>query len=157
MAASGVPPSPLLYRTGDLAVRLPSGELRFLGRADRQVKVRGYRIELEAVEAVLKDFRPPLAKLAAVAVDAGGGRSELVAFVLSEAVLGAAERPGGLGLLAFCRTKLPAYMVPSRVVALEAFPTLPNGKTNLNALKSPRRAARPSRRRPTARRRRGRR
>ena len=137
VAASGVPPSPLLYRTGDLAVRLPSGELRFLGRADRQVKVRGYRIELEAVEAVLKDFRPPLAKLAAVAVDAGGGRSELVAFVLSEAVLGAAERPGGLGLLAFCRTKLPAYMVPSRVVALEAFPTLPNGKTNLNALKSP--------------------
>ena len=76
--------------------------------------------------------------------------------MLSEAVLGAAERPGGLGLLAFCRTKLPAYMVPSRVVALEAFPTLPNGKTNLNALKSPAAGGETVGQRLTARRRRGR-
>lgn len=48
---SKVPPSPLVYKTGDLAVRLGSGDLRFMGRVDRQVKVRGFRIELEAVEA----------------------------------------------------------------------------------------------------------
>ena len=63
-----VPSSPLVYKTGDLAVRLSSGDLRFMGRVDRQVKVRGFRIELEAVEAVLKEYKPPLKQLAVVAV-----------------------------------------------------------------------------------------
>ncbi|EOD33236.1 hypothetical protein EMIHUDRAFT_63439, partial [Emiliania huxleyi CCMP1516] len=120
-----VPPCPLLYRTGDLAVRSGGGDLRFLGRMDRQVKVRGHRIELEAVEAVLRDYRDeataaPLSQLAVVA-----SGDELLAFVR----LPPGDAPPA-GVLSFCEARLPRYMVPSRLIALPAFPALPNGKTD---------------------------
>jgi len=134
--ARDVPPAPYLYKTGDLGVRLPSGDLRFCGRVDRQVKVRGYRIELEAVETVIAMYRPPLKRFAVVAVAvADSDLKELVAFVgLGEVNPGAIS--GSVGLLAHCAAYLPAYMVPSRVVALSTFPTLPNGKINLASLSS---------------------
>ena len=124
-----VPPCPLLYRTGDLAVRSGGGDLRFLGRMDRQVKVRGHRIELEAVEAVLRDYRDeataaPLSQLAVVA-----SGDELLAFVR----LPPGDAPPA-GVLSFCEARLPRYMVPSRLIALPAFPALPNGKTDLGGL-----------------------
>ena len=138
---SGVPHSPLLYRTGDLAVRLPSGDLAYHGRIDRQAKVRGYRIELEAVEAALKDF-PPLvksgARICCVAVRPEGTEeapAELVAFVqLRDAE---ADTPGPFeGILAHCAASLPPYMVPSRVEALAppGFPLLASGKIDLKRL-----------------------
>ena len=228
---SKVPPSPLVYKTGDLAVRLGSGDLRFMGRVDRQVKVRGFRIELEAVEAgtphalelyprradrptalpqpnllcsrvrsqcrarsrritVLKEYKPPLKQLAVVAVKEQRGNElatrpavhevaapmpephcgniTTVSLVMREGqhclpyaregnachqhtVHGAFDAPqvafiakaalsekgaGGLNLLEHCEAKLPKYMVPSKVVALDAFPCLPNGKLNLAALAS---------------------
>jgi acyl-CoA synthetase (AMP-forming)/AMP-acid ligase II len=77
-SAANVPPAPTLYRTGDVAVMLPSGDLRFIGRADRQVKVRGFRIELEAVEAAMAEYQPPLGQLAAVPITAESGLDELV-------------------------------------------------------------------------------
>ena len=94
--------------------------------------MRGYRIELEAVEAVLHDYRPPLGTLAVVTVRSGETQlDELVAFVTQEAAA-----PGELRLLQHCAAQLPAYMVPSRVVALAAFPKLANGKINLKLLAS---------------------
>lgn len=128
-----VPPAPLLYKSGDLAMRLPSGNLRFLGRVDRQVKVRGYRIELEAVETVarskwdgVKVGGPPV-QLAACCSSAG----ELVLYVTKRSLESATS-----SLLDHCSQSLPAYSVPSSVLSLETFPTLPNGKINLTALAS---------------------
>ena len=75
-----VPPSPIIYHSGDLAIRLSSGELRFCGRVDRQVKVRGFRVELEAVELVLRSFEPKLIQLAALVEHSERG-GELVAYI----------------------------------------------------------------------------
>ncbi|KAL1508416.1 hypothetical protein AB1Y20_004525 [Prymnesium parvum] len=128
----GIPEAPIIYRTGDVGVVLASGDLRFCGRLDRQVKVRGYRIELEAVEAVMHDYRPQLGLLSVVAVrSAEVELEELVAFIAQEAA-----PPGGLRVLEYLAAKLPAYMVPARVVALRHFPTLPNGKIDLKLLAS---------------------
>ncbi|MEM7385271.1 MAG: amino acid adenylation domain-containing protein, partial [Verrucomicrobiota bacterium] len=103
-----------LYRTGDLAQWLPNGEIEFLGRMDSQIKLRGYRIELGEIEAVLR-----LSKgVQNAVVLLRGDRPEnhrLEAFVT----------PGSLdpeGVLRDARMKLPAYMVPTRLKAMEAFP-----------------------------------
>lgn len=100
-----------IYRTGDLARRGPDGELYCLGRIDAQVKVRGYRIELEAVEAKLLSC--PGVREAAAAVQG----SALVAFVVGT--------PPRLEAL---RETLPAYMVPSRIGVLDRLPTTTGGK-----------------------------
>ena len=131
---NGVPPTPTFYRTGDAAVRLPSGELAYRGRIDRQCKVRGYRIELEAVEATLKDF-PALRSGARIAcVPQGkGAATKLVVFVEADA---GSQRDAFEGILAFARGQMPEYMVPARVEALEAMPTLASGKNDLKLLAS---------------------
>jgi len=131
-----VPASPRLYLSGDLAVRLPSGDMRFIGRVDRQVKVRGYRIELEAVEAELRSYvsdHPGLLSrtCAVTRLDASTGQAELIACVELAQVLAEGARPSVLDHLA---ARLPPYMCPSRVVSPRAFPLLPNGKTDLKAL-----------------------
>lgn len=118
-----------VYKTGDLAERLPSGELVFVGRADDQVKIRGFRVEPQEVEAVLRTH--PGAREAAVVarVDASGGKT-LVAYVVP-----AVEAP-----LTFLAERLPAFMVPSAVVALDALPLTPTGKLDRDALPEPERA-----------------
>lgn len=94
--------------------------------------MRGYRIELEAVEAALHSYRPPLGALSVVAIRSAETQlDELVAFITQEAAA-----PGRLQLLQHCAAQLPSYMVPSRVVALPAFPKLANGKINLKLLSS---------------------
>ena len=106
-----------LYRTGDLGRQRPDGELEFLGRIDHQVKVRGLRIELGEVEAVLSTH-PDVASCAVVA-----RQQRLVAFVVS--------RDGTTGRWrAFLEARLPAYMVPSLFVAADALPLLPSGKVD---------------------------
>ncbi len=116
-----------LYRSGDLARRLPGGGLEFLGRIDHQVKVRGYRIELGEVEAALARL-PGVAEAVAVA---RGDR--LLAYVV--AALGAAPQPAELR--AALRAQLPDYMVPTEVVSLPAMPLTPNGKVDRRALPEP--------------------
>ena len=137
-----------LYRTGDLVRSRPDGELVFLGRVDNQVKVRGFRIELEEIEAVLARHL----RVRAVAVATQGDKPAdrmLVAYVVPDSErlaeageVGAetAEPNGGewTRLVADLKQdlgkELPSYMVPTAFVALEKLPLTPNGKVDRRAL-----------------------
>ncbi|MEV4603173.1 MupA/Atu3671 family FMN-dependent luciferase-like monooxygenase [Amycolatopsis sp. NPDC049253] len=122
-------PSPRLYRTGDVVRRLADGRLEFLGRADHQVKVRGFRVELGEVENVLREH-PDVA--GAVVVAKGEiGAQHLVAYVVG------ASAPDAEGLRAFTAGRLPEYMVPARWVRLDEFPLNPNGKVDRSKLPDP--------------------
>ncbi|OZM73588.1 hypothetical protein CFN78_08630 [Amycolatopsis antarctica] len=125
-------PGARLYRTGDLAAWRADGTLDFLGRADTQVKIKGYRIEPGEVEAVLLG-RPGIAEALVVARQ-DAGREHLVAYVVAGA--GAAE-PDGVELRAAVAGELPPYMVPSAVVCLDAFPLTGNGKVDHRVLPAP--------------------
>ncbi|HSK79061.1 MAG TPA: non-ribosomal peptide synthase/polyketide synthase, partial [Thermoanaerobaculia bacterium] len=121
-------PGERLYRTGDLVRWLPSGELDILGRVDRQVKVRGVRVELEEVESVLASH-PGVAGCGAVPRDGAGGL-RLVAFVVAREGQGPAPEE----LRAFLRERLPEAMVPSLFVPLPALPVNASGKLDRRAL-----------------------
>ncbi|HEV2844687.1 MAG TPA: amino acid adenylation domain-containing protein, partial [Thermoanaerobaculia bacterium] len=112
-----------LYRTGDLVRWTPEGHLEFLGRADRQVKVRGFRIEPGEIEAVLTG----LPGVREAVVDVQGDR--LVAWVAGAAT--SAELREGL------RGRLPEAMIPAAWVFLDALPLTPNGKVDRRALPAP--------------------
>ncbi|MCY1137656.1 amino acid adenylation domain-containing protein [Actinoplanes sp. Pm04-4] len=112
-------PGARLYRTGDRAVWLPEGQLLFLGRIDRQVKIRGQRVEPGEVEAVLSTH--PAVRQAAVVPVAG----ELAAIV-------APELPADLD--DFLRERLPDAMVPRRLVGVGEIPLTANGKRDLVGL-----------------------
>ncbi|RKH54663.1 amino acid adenylation domain-containing protein, partial [Corallococcus llansteffanensis] len=125
-------PGARMYRTGDLARWHHDGTLEFLGRTDFQVKVRGFRIELGEVEAVLSRH-PDVGQVVAGARRDGADNGQLVAWV--------APKPGHAVdaslLRTFARERLPEYMVPSRIMALDAFPLTPNGKVDRKALPAP--------------------
>jgi amino acid adenylation domain-containing protein len=125
-------PGARLYRTGDLARALPDGELVFLGRGDRQVKVRGYRIELEEIEARL--LRHPEVESALVTVrEDRAGDKQIVGYLVFRQPPG----PGAAELRAFLREALPDYMVPGAFVTLDAVPLTPNGKVDRARLPAP--------------------
>ncbi|MEV6986916.1 amino acid adenylation domain-containing protein [Sphaerisporangium sp. NPDC051017] len=113
------PPGARLYRTGDTVRRRHDGTLDFLGRSDDQVKLRGHRIELGEIETALA--AQPGVRQAVVAVRGQG----LVAYVI-----GQADR-------AALADRLPAYMLPSVYVPMDAFPLTPNGKLDRRALPDP--------------------
>lgn len=118
-----------LYRTGDLVRWREDGALDFLGRIDNQVKLRGYRIELGEIEARLASH--PAVAEAAVLVENRGVGQRLVAY-LRWAGQGAETLIAELS--PYLAQALPAYMVPSAYVVLEAFPLTPNGKLDRRAL-----------------------
>ncbi|MBI5301746.1 MAG: amino acid adenylation domain-containing protein [Chloroflexi bacterium] len=119
-----------LYKTGDLARYLPDGNLEFIGRADDQVKVRGFRVELSEIEVTLEQH--PTVKQAAVIARDDSGVNRLVAYVATDD-----GRPTTVDLREFLRAKLPEYMIPSAFVVLDSLPTLPSGKVNRRALPAP--------------------
>ncbi|HEX7240246.1 MAG TPA: amino acid adenylation domain-containing protein, partial [Longimicrobiaceae bacterium] len=123
-------PGARAYRTGDLVRWLPDGVVEYLGRIDFQVKVRGFRIEPGEVEAALL-AHPGVREVVAVVRGDAAGEKRLVAYVTGGAEAGAAE------LRAWLRERLPEYMVPSAIVALERLPLSPNGKTDRRALPDP--------------------
>lgn len=116
----------ILYRTGDLvALDDRTGWLQFRGRADNQVKLRGYRVELEEVEHAMTAL-PGVARALAVVHELNGTRQLVAAY--------AGARIDSTDVLAHCRKRLPAYMVPSRVIWLDKLPTNANGKADRRAL-----------------------
>ena len=125
-------PGARLYRTGDRARFLPDGRVEFLGRFDRQLKVRGFRVEPGEVEAALAAHRAVREALVEAHADPRGDK-RLVAYLVAEpgAELSAEE------LRAHLRRKLPEYMMPSAFVTLERMPLTPNGKVDRGALPGP--------------------
>jgi non-ribosomal peptide synthetase component F/acyl carrier protein len=127
----GGEPGGRLYRSGDLVRRRSGGELEYVGRVDRQVKVRGFRVELEEVEAALWGEAGVREAAVEVREDVAGGRG-LVGWVVGEAGGGSAAAEGDLRRR--LAERLPAYMVPSRLVWLGALPVGSSGKVDREAL-----------------------
>jgi amino acid adenylation domain-containing protein len=121
-----------LYHTGDRARRRADGVLEFLGRVDRQVKVRGFRIEPGEIEAVLARH-PEVRDVAVVARRAGGGDLRLVAYAVTRQPVAPED------LRAWLAARLPEPMLPASWVFLETLPRTPNGKADLAALPEPER------------------
>jgi amino acid adenylation domain-containing protein len=123
-----------LYKTGDLARYLPDGSIEFLGRLDYQVKLRGLRIELGEIEAAFHQH--PAIQEVVVTVHQQEEHPSLVAYVVP---VRSAEPESyqPQALREFLQTKLPAYMVPSVFIPLDALPLTPNGKVNRQALPQP--------------------
>jgi amino acid adenylation domain-containing protein len=117
-----------LYRSGDLARRLPSGELEYLGRIDQQVKLRGFRIEPAEIEAALIGI-PGVRGAAVILRDDLPSGPGLVAYVVGGASTGE--------LLSSLRKRLPDHMVPGHFVSLRALPLTVNGKLDRRALPAP--------------------
>jgi surfactin family lipopeptide synthetase C len=118
-----------LYRTGDLARYLPDANIEFLGRADTQVKVRGHRVELGEIEAVLSRC-PGVRQVVVTLFRDQSADDRLVAYMVSS--------PLSLDALrAALKEKLPDYMLPSAFVFLKTLPLTPNGKVDRSALPAP--------------------
>gem|GEM_PF-984513 len=120
------------YRTGDLGRWLPDGRLLHLGRNDRQVKVRGYRVELDEVEARLAALSG-VARAVALARADPTGTAEVVAY--AQPRVGA--HVDGPGLRDRLAAVVPDYLVPRTVVVLDALPLTPTGKVDVAALPAP--------------------
>ncbi|WP_399882190.1 amino acid adenylation domain-containing protein [Streptomyces sp. BBFR51] len=128
-------PGERMYRTGDRALWLPDGNLQIAGRGDRQVKIRGHRVELGEVEHRLR-AHPAVQEAVAVLRDkeASGGDAKLVAYVVTDP---AAPAVTAADLRAHTAEALPGYMVPNFVALLPAFPATANGKLDRDALPWP--------------------
>ncbi len=127
-------PGERLYRTGDMARYLPDGQIEFLGRVDLQVKVRGFRVELGEIEAVI-DRYPGVQRSVVLAREDTPGEKQLVAYVLPHEN----QTPTVGELQKFVKDKLPKYMVPASFVLLETLPLTPTGKIDRGALPAPER------------------
>jgi amino acid adenylation domain-containing protein len=119
-----------LFFPGDLARLLPSGDFELHGRVDRQVKLRGFRIELEEIEDVLREA-PGVSDCAVLLRNDAGPDPALVAYV----VVGNGAKTSELAT--HLASRLPDYMVPTRWLELQALPLTPSGKVDRNALPSP--------------------
>jgi amino acid adenylation domain-containing protein len=121
-----------LYRTGDLARYLDDGSVEYIGRADRQVKLRGFRVELGELESSLKKHAA-VKQAAVVFLEDDTGQKRLVAYVaLNEARTATISE-----LRAHLKKELPTYMVPAAIVVLEEMPLTAGGKIDRQALPSP--------------------
>lgn len=121
-----------LYKTGDVARYRPDSRIEFLGRRDHQVKVRGFRVELGEVEATLSRH-PAVRENVVVAHEDETGEKQLIGYV----VLDPDQEIATADMRRFLHAHVPAYMVPSTFVVLEALPLTPNGKVDRRALPSP--------------------
>jgi len=117
-----------MYRTGDLCRYLPNGNVEFLGRADDQIKIRGFRVELDEIEAALTRH-PSVKQAVIVAKKDARGDKRLVAYVVGPS--------GTEELRTYLREQLPEYMVPSPIIPLPKLPLSANGKVDRRSLPEP--------------------
>jgi amino acid adenylation domain-containing protein len=134
---SAAEPGTRLYQTGDLARRLPDGEIEFLGRMDHQVKIRGFRVELSEIESFLTK-QPGVREAVVVAIDGTSGDRYLVGYVVPAEDFA----PSAYDLKNALGAKLPEYMVPSTFIFLDAFPLNANRKVDYKRLPAPSRSER---------------
>ncbi len=141
---AGGEPGARLFRTGELARHRPDGGLELLGRAERRVRVRGFRVDLESVEAILAEHPQVREAVVLPLGQPGGAESEgeprLVAWVVGEE----GWAPDAADLRAWLRRRLPEPMVPAALVPLSALPLTPAGRVDLAALPAPVEEARPA-------------
>ncbi|HEX7184129.1 MAG TPA: non-ribosomal peptide synthase/polyketide synthase [Thermoanaerobaculia bacterium] len=130
----GNSPGERLYHTGDLARFRADGALEFLGRIDDQIKIRGFRVEPGEVEAHLARH-PVLCQAVVLSREDERGERRLVAYIVPEP---GAVPPSSAELRSYLRALLPAHLVPSLFVPLDAIPLTPNGKIDRRALPAPR-------------------
>ncbi|HKX63112.1 MAG TPA: HAD-IIIC family phosphatase, partial [Verrucomicrobiae bacterium] len=131
-ALPGSDPSDRLYRTGDLARYRSDGNIEFLGRIDHQVKIRGFRVELGEVESALQQH-PGVRDVVVTAHQNGTGPKRLAAYC----VMKPGERLASDEFRRWLGQRLPEYMVPSFLVALDKLPLTPNGKVDRKRLPAP--------------------
>ena len=122
-------PAARLYRTGDFVRYNADGLLEFLGRRDQQFKIRGFRVELGEIEAVL-ETHPDIAACAVVVQESDTGDKQLVAWL----VLRKPAQLTGHDLRGWLETRLPHYMLPARYSVVDALPLTPNGKVDRKTL-----------------------
>jgi amino acid adenylation domain-containing protein len=125
-------PKARLYKTGDLAHYLPDGSIEYLGRIDFQVKIRGLRVELGEIEAVLSQH-PAVREAVVLLREDVPDDKRLVAYIVAkqDQKLSISE------LRDYLKQKLPDFMVPSHFITLDAFPLTPNQKVDRKALPAP--------------------
>ena len=121
----------LMYRTGDAVKRRSDGTLEFLGRLDRQVKLRGYRIELPEIETHLRRH-PEVADAAVQLVERDAGDARLIGYIVPRTTT-----PRDEELRLHCRETLPEFMIPPTFVIMQEFPRTENGKLDRNKLPDP--------------------
>jgi amino acid adenylation domain-containing protein len=129
---AGSMPGARLYKTGDVARLLDSGDIEYIGRSDSQVKIRGFRIELGEIEVALSRH-PAVAEGVVVAREDRPGERRLVAYVVG--ARGATPRADELQ--SFLRGRLPEHMIPASFVVLDSLLLTPSGKLDRRALPAP--------------------
>jgi len=121
----------LLYKTGDLARRLPNGDMEYLGRLDHQIKIRGFRIELGEISSVL-NCHPSVRESVVIVDQMAPGDNRLIAYVVSGQTI-----PSITELRDSLKQQLPDYMLPAAFVFLDKMPLTPNGKLDRLGLPHP--------------------
>jgi amino acid adenylation domain-containing protein len=118
-----------IYRTGDMGRLLPDGSIEFCGRRDRQVKIQGFRVELAEIEAALTQH-PAVREAAATVCETEDGAQRVNVHWVAAGDPG----PAPAALRAFLRERLPAHMIPSALLRVDALPLTPSGKLDRTAL-----------------------
>ena len=121
----------IFYRTGDLVQKLSDGNFRFLGRKDRQIKTRGYRVELDEIETILLSH-PDIAEAAVYPVPDHDGSNLIEAAV----ILKENEKILVEDIFELAKNRLPNYAVPNQIHIMDDFPRTSTGKINRRALQS---------------------
>jgi hypothetical protein len=124
-------PGARLYRSGDLASRLPDGNIEFVGRSDHQIKIRGYRVELGEIETALRRHQAVVEAVAVMREDSPGDR-RIVAYI------SCSERAADTDSLRdYIKKRIPDYMIPSAFVFVDSWPLNSSGKIDREKLPSP--------------------
>jgi len=124
-----------LFRTGDLALYQPGGTIEILGRNDTQVKLRGYRIELNEIQDLLSQHASVQSSLVS-AREINSGDKQLIAYIIPTAGTTDTQELQ-VSLTCLMTDELPSYMIPSHLIFIEDFPLLANGKIDISSLPAP--------------------